>query len=117
MSDAKVYHKLIQDQQDTRTSLIEKEVHIREAMISYLKEVGETEDFTLIWESFGAVKLTCHGDIFDLEQIGDFCEVFNLELCINNRLVVEDHLRDMTTIKTNYLFQIKHETEKEPGMV
>lgn len=106
-TDAKQWHKLIQEQQEARTELIEKETHIREAMINYLQTVGETEDFNLTYESFGGVKLACRGDLFDLEQIGGFCDVFNLKLIINNRLVVEDYLRDMTTIKTNYLFTTK----------
>ena len=107
-TDAKTWHKAIEEQQKARTELIEKEVHIREAMINYLQTVGETEDFSLTYESFGAVKLSCNGDLFDLEQIGGFCDVFNLKLIINNRLVVEDYLRDTTTIKTNYIFETKN---------
>ena len=106
-NNAKQWHNLIREQQEARTELIEKEVHIRDAMINYLQTVGETEDFSLTYESFGGVKLACQGDLFDLEQIGGFCDVFNLELCINNRLVVEDYLRDITAIKTNYFFTTK----------
>ena len=51
------------------------------------------------------VELNCKGDLFDLEQIGDFCDVFGLALLINNRVIVEDYLQDNTKIIINYLCQ------------
>lgn len=104
-NDAKQWHKIIQKQHDTRTELIEIEEHIRNAMINYLKEIGGGDKFSLTFESYGTVTLNCEGDLFDLEEIGGFCEVFNLDILINNRVVVENYMQDTTTIKTSYLFQ------------
>lgn len=103
--DAKQWHKIIQKQHHARTELIEIETHIRDAMINYLKAIGGGDRFGLTFESHGTVTLNCEGDLFDLEEIGGFCDVFDLKLCINNRLVVEDYLADTTTVKTAYLFQ------------
>ena len=103
-SDAKQWHSIIQKQHDTRIELIEIEEHIKNAMINYLKEIGGGDKFSLTYESFGGVTLQCQGDLFDLEEIGGFCDVFDLQLIINNRLVVEDYIQNTTTIKTNYLF-------------
>lgn len=112
-ANVQVWHNILEEQKKQRTELIELEMEIRNAMIEYLKTVGETEDFNLIFESFGAVKLSCDGDLFDLEQIGGFCDVFNLEIVINNRLVVENYLNKSTDVKTNYLFQTKPATEEK----
>ena len=104
-NDGKFWHKIIQKQQEARTELIEIQQHVESAMVEYLKEVGETEDFILTYHSTGYVELKCKGDLFDLEQIGGFCDVFDLISIINNRLVVENYLENSTTVKTNYLFQ------------
>ena len=88
-----------------RKEEIEVRMDIQEAMTNYLQSVGETEDFTLIYNDDTTTELTCNGDLFDLEQIGDFCEVFGLSLIINNRVVVENYMEDTTEILTNYLFQ------------
>lgn len=105
--NAKQWHEKLHEQKNKRTELLSLESDIRDAMINYLKSVGETEEFSLIFESFGAVKLACNGDLFDLEQIGGFCDVFNLEIVLTNRLVVENFIANTTEIKTNYLFQTK----------
>lgn len=110
--NATQWHDIIEQHKKLRTEMLETEMSIQEAMISYLKTVGETEDFSLRYESFGEVQLHCNGDLFNLHQIGDFCEVFNLDILITNRVVVEDYMRDTTEIKTNYLFTTK--TVEEP---
>lgn len=99
------WHDILQRHQDVRTEQEELRMKIQEAMTNYLQTVGETEDFTLIYNETAMVELNCKGDLFDLEQIGDFCDVFGLSLLINNRVVVEDYLQDNTEIITNYLFQ------------
>lgn len=109
---ADIWHNIIKEQHELRRKCIESEIHIQEAMTSYLKTVGETEDFSLRYESFGEVRLHCNGDLFDLHQIGDFCDVFNLDILITNRVIVEDHMRDTTEIKTNYLFTTKSKEDK-----
>ena len=106
MTDADYWKKRIKKHQKQRTATIEIQEDIRKAMTSYLETVGETGtgDFTLTYHEFGEIELKCRGDLFNLEEIGDFCEVFGLSLMINNRVVVEDHLTDSTTITTGYLF-------------
>jgi len=110
--NANQWHEKIEEHKKLRTEMIEAEMNIQEAMVSYLKTVGETEDFSLRYESFGEVRLHCNGDLFDLHQIGDFCDVFGLELLINNRTIAEDHMTDSTIIKTGYLFTTTDNREK-----
>ena len=110
--NANQWHDIIKEQHELRRKTLDAEMSIQEAMINYLKTVGETEDFSLRYESFGEVKLHCNGDLFDLHQIGDFCDVFNLDILITNRVVVEDHMRDVTEVKTNYLFTTLFKEDK-----
>lgn len=110
--NANQWHEKIEEHKKLRTEMIEAEMNIQEAMVSYLKTVGETEDFSLRYESFGEVRLHCNGDLFDLHQIGDFCDVFNLDILITNRVVVEDHMRGVTEVKTNYLFTTLSKEDK-----
>ena len=112
----KTWHKIIKRHHDYRGKMIELNLKIEEAMKEYLKTIGETEDFTIRFEDSGVVQLDCNGDLFDLEQIGDFCDVFNLTLIINNRTLVENHMEDNTKIRTKYLFtthNVKEKQEKE----
>jgi hypothetical protein len=108
---AEDWQKVIQTHKKLRTGTIEMEQNIKEAMTEYLKELTDNHDFNLIYESFGAVKLHCNGDIFDLVQIEDFCDHFALEICITNRIIVENYMTDTTEVKTNYLFTTKTEEE------
>lgn len=112
MNDGKVWHEKIMEHKKHRTKMLELNLEIQEAMTEYLKTVGETEDFSIRFEDFGAVELSCNGDLFNLEQIGGFCEVFNLDITINNRSVIENHLADSTSVRTEYLFSTKS-TEAE----
>lgn len=105
--NATQWHDIIKEQHELRRKTLDAEMHIQEAMVNTLKSIGETDDFTLRYEPFGAVKLHCNGDLFDLEQIGAFCDIFNLDICITNRIVVENYMDNTTEIKTNYLFQTK----------
>ncbi|WP_296882159.1 hypothetical protein [uncultured Methanobrevibacter sp.] len=100
----KTWHKIIKRHNDCRAKMIELNLKIEEGMKEYLKTVGETEDFIIRFEETGTIKLNCNGDLFNLEQIFDFCDVFNLSLIINNRVIVENHLKNTTEIRTNYLF-------------
>lgn len=104
MNDADYWKNRIKEHQKQRTATIEIQQDIQKAMINYLKTVGETDEFILTYHEFGEVELRCNGDLFNLEQIGGFCEVFGLQIMINNRLVAEDHLADSTKITTAYLF-------------
>ena len=104
--DAKCWHERIKEHIDMRKDLIESNSYISKAMENYLKTAGDTDDFYLDFRDNGTVTLSCNGDLFDLEQIGGFCEVFNLELYISSRSVVEHHLQDTTTITTRYLFDV-----------
>jgi len=110
---AKDWQKVIQTHKKLRTGTIEMEQNIQKHMTEYLQELTDNHDFTLTYEPIGAVKLNCNGDIFDLVQIGDFCDYFNLEPCISNRVVVENYLEDTTETRTNYLFVTKTEPENE----
>ena len=104
---ADIWQDMIEDYKAERMEFVEYGAHIEKGMIEYLKTIGETEDFTLTFDTpLDGVELDCKGDLFNLEQIGDFCDTFNLKLIINNRLVVENHLKDETVISTRYLFQI-----------
>ena len=109
---ADAWHDIIKERHELRRKTLDAEMNIQEAMISYLKTVGETEDFSLRYESFGEVKLSCKGDLFDLHQIGDFCDVFNLQILITNRVVIEDYMRDTTEVRTNYLFTTKSKEDR-----
>lgn len=109
---AKTWHKIIKRHQDHRSKMMELNLKIEDGMKEYLKSIGEIEDFTIRFEDNGVVKLECNGDLFDLEQIGDFCDVFNLTLIINNRTMVENHLEDSTAIRTKYLFTTSAVKEK-----
>lgn len=109
--NAKTWHKIMKRHQDYRTRMIELNLKITEAMTSYLETISESEQFNAESEQFnirfedeGIVKLNCEGDLFNLEDIGGFCEVFNLELLINNRTMIENHMEDETVIRTKYLF-------------
>lgn len=113
MTNPTTWHKLIQRHKNTRTRMIELNLKIEEGMKNYLETVGETTDFTIRFEDTGTVQLECEGDLFNLEQIFDFCEVFNLQLIINNRTIVENHLKDNTAIRTRYLFTTHAVKEKE----
>lgn len=110
--EADYWKNRIREHQKQRTATIEIQQDIQEAMINYLKTVGKTEEFTLAYHEFGEVELHCNGDLFDLEQIGGFCDVFGLQIIINNRLVSEDHMTDSTIIKTGYLFTTTDNREK-----
>lgn len=102
--NAKTWHKIIKRHQNHRTRMIELNLKITEAMTEYLKAISESEQFNIRFEDEGIVKLSCDGDLFNLEDIGGFCEVFNLELLINNRTMIENHMEDETVIRTKYLF-------------
>lgn len=102
--EADYWKNRIIEHQKQRTATIEIAQDIQEAMINYLKSVGKSEEFTLAYHEFGEVELHCNGDLFDLEQIGGFCDVFGLQIMISNRLVAEDYMTDSTNINTNYLF-------------
>ena len=104
MKDANYWKNRIKEHQEQRKKTLNIQMDIKKAMEEYLKTVGETEDFTLNYEDYGAVNITCNGDLFNLEQIGGFCDVFGLTLLINNRLVVEHYILDETSVKTRYLF-------------
>ena len=106
INNANCWHEKIKKHIGIQRGLSESNSDISEAMVNYLKIVGNTDDFYLEFEDRGAVTLRCNGDLFDLEQIGDFCEVFNLELLINSRLVVEDYLQDTTKVTNRYLFDV-----------
>ena len=106
VAKADVWQKKIDSHQEYRKETISLQQDIQEAMISYLKTVGETEDFSLNYHEFGEIELHCEGDLFDLEQISGFCDVFGVHLLLNNRLVVEDYMTAKTTVKTGYLFTI-----------
>ena len=112
-NDAKLWHKIIKRHETYRKKMIELNLKIEEAMKEYLKTVGETDDFTIRFEDSGVIQLDCNGDLFNLEQIGGFCDVFNLTLIINNRTIVENHLEDNTQIRTKYLFTTHNVKEKE----
>ena len=113
---ADVWQDIIKDHLHKRKEEIELRAHIRDAMINYLQTVGETEDFELTYSQNAVVELNCKGDIFDLEQIGGFCDVFGLETVVNSRVVVENYQQDYTETGTNYLFQFKHIKEiKDEG--
>ena len=99
-----VWQRLIKRHQDARAKMIELNIKIEEGMENYLKSISESDDFTIRFEDSGAVYLNCKGDLFNLEQIFDFCDVFGLTLMINNRTIVENHLDDNTSIRTEYLF-------------
>ena len=105
-NDAKFWHRIIEQHRKVRIQMIEINLKITDAMKKYLQTVGETSDFHIEFEDQGTVTLTCNGDLFNLEQIGDFCDVFNLSLIINNRVIVENHLQDTTEIRTKYLFSV-----------
>lgn len=107
IGSSNAWHKVISRHHEYRKVMIELSMYISEGMESYLKAHGKTDDFTLRFEDHGTVELHCNGDLFNLEQIGDFCDKFNLELIINNRTVVENHLEDRTDVRTRYLFSTK----------
>lgn len=102
--EGKEWHNIMDEHHKYRLGMVELNMHITKAMVEYLKCIGETDDFTLRFEDYGSIDLHCNGDLFDLEQIGDFCDVFNLKLLINNRTVVENHMEDRTDVRTRYLF-------------
>ena len=77
------------------------------------KNISENNDFTIRFEDSGIVHLDCEGDLFDLVEIGDFCDTFSLKLIINNRTIVENHMEDNTRIRTRYLFTTHGIQQKE----
>ncbi|MBQ2832358.1 hypothetical protein [Methanobrevibacter sp.] len=109
----KTWHKIIKRHHDYRSKMLELNLKIEEAMKEYLETVGGNDDFTIRFEDSGVIQLDCNGDLFNLEQIGGFCDVFNLTLVINNRTIVENHLEDNTQIRTKYLFTTHNMKEKE----
>lgn len=110
---ADVWQKTIKEHQESRKETLDLQLNIQDAMINYLKTVGETEDFTLTYHEFGEIELHCNGDLFNLEQIGGFCDVFGLKILINNRTIIEDYLTDTTSVKTSYLFTTNPIPKKE----
>lgn len=104
MTDADYWKNRVKEHQEQRTETISMQMDIQDAMINYIKSVAESEEFTLTYHEYGEVTLQCDGDLLDLEQIGRFCDVFGLELLINNRTITEDYMADSTMIKTGYLF-------------
>ena len=113
-NDAKFWHRIIEKHKKARIEMIEINLTITDAMKNYLETVGETSDFHIEFEDQGTVTLTCNGDLFNLEQIFDFCDVFNLSLIINNRVIIENHLQNTTEIRTKYLFTVgKFEDETD----
>ena len=108
MANADIWKDIIKDHLSKRKDEIELRAHIQDAMINYLQTVGETEEFELTYNQNAVVELNCKGDLFDLEQIGGFCDAFGLELLVNSRAVVENFQQDYTETGTNYLFQYKH---------
>lgn len=115
MANVDIWKDIIKDHLSKRKDEIELRAHIQDAMINYLQTVGETEEFELTYNQNAVVELNCKGDLFDLEQIGGFCDVFGLELLVNSRAVVENFQQDYTETGTNYLFQYKYikEIKKE----
>ncbi|MBQ2635363.1 MAG: hypothetical protein IJJ11_00725 [Methanosphaera sp.] len=103
-STTDVWQRLVKRHQDARAKMIELNIKIEDGMENYLKSISENNDFTIRFEDNGAIYLNCKGDLFDLEQIFDFCDVFGLTLMLNNRTIVENHLDDKTSIRTEYLF-------------
>ena len=101
------WHEIMEKHHESRRTTLELNRYIFNGMVDYLKCLDETDDFTLRFEDNGTVELHCNGDLFDLVQIGNFCDKFNLELIINNRTVVENHLEDRTDVRTRYLFSTK----------
>ena len=110
---ADVWQKTIKEHQESRKETLDLQLNIQDAMVNYLKTVGESEDFTLNYHEFGEIELHCNGDLFDLEQIGDFCNVFGLEILINNRAIIEDYLSNTTSVKTGYLFTTNSISKEE----
>lgn len=106
-AEAKIWHEIIKDHLTKRKEEIELRTHIRNAMITYLQTVSESEDFELKYSPDAVVELNCKGDLFDLEQIGGFCDVFGLDIIVNSRVVIENFQQDYTETGTNYLFQYK----------
>ena len=102
---ADIWQEIIHDHLTKRKDEIRLRTAIREAMISYLQSVSETKDFELTYSQDAVVELHCNGDLFNLEQIGGFCEVFGLNIIVTNRVVVENYQDDYTETGTNYLFQ------------
>ena len=100
----KFWQNTIKNHKKTRNQMIELNFKITDAMKSYLRTVGETENFTIRFEDLGEVRLRCNGDLFDLEQLGCFCEVFKLKLILAKRCVIENYSKDTTDIVTEYLF-------------
>lgn len=103
-NDGKEWHNIMSEHHKYRKGMIELNLHLTKAMEEYLKCVGETDNFALRFEDYGSIELHCEGDLFNLEQISDFCEVFNLTLIINSRCMVENYLQNRTDIRTKYLF-------------
>lgn len=114
-TNADVWHRIIKRHHDARIKMIDLNLKIEEAMREYLENICESDDFTIRFEDTGTVQLDCEGDLFDLVQIGDFCDLFKLKLIINNRTVVENHMRDETAIRTKYLFLTNLVQEKQEG--
>ena len=116
---ATIWQDIIKDHLTKRKEEIDLRANIQEAMVSYLQSVSESEDFELKYSPDAVVELNCKGDLFDLEQIGGFCDVFGLDLIVNSRVVLENYQQDYTETGTNYLFQyknikeIKKDAEKE----
>ena len=105
------YAEKLKEYLDKREKYITCGLTIEKEMIQHLKQYTN-EKFTLTYDNpVQSVTLDCEGDLFNLEQIGEFCDKYHLDLIINNRLVTENHLEDTTTIKTKYLFYQKKPEE------
>lgn len=114
-NDADVWHSIIKDQLIKTGDSLKLVMKIQDAMKSYLKTVSETEEFNVEYNAIGTVTLTCKEDLFDLVQIGDFCDVFNLDIIVASRLIVENYIKDTTEVKNTYYLQVRNlkELKKE----
>lgn len=98
------WHDIIDKHRKSRQRMIELNLMITQGITDYLKTIIGSDKFTIRFEDNGTIDMGCEGDLISLEEIEDFCKVFNLTLIINNRTVVENHLEDRTDVRTRYLF-------------
>ena len=104
---ADVWYDIIKDQLNKTSDSLKLVMKIQEAMKNYLKTISESEDFEIEYNAIGTATLTCKEDLFDLEQIGGFCDIFNLDIIVTSRLVVENFIKDTTEVKNSYYLQVK----------
>ena len=108
MSDADFWKNLIKEHENHVNTNETVRLKIESAMTNYLNSVGETEDSIVTYTSKShIVELDYYGDLFNLEQIGEFCDVFGLDILINNRTVIENYEDNSTTVENNFLFKVK----------